>query len=57
MIHSLTEVAAEKQFLTNSLANNVIKLACTTPETYRAIIKQCKEQDIYYHTYHLKGGY
>jgi len=54
MIKSLTGVAAEEQFLTKSLANNVIKLVCTTPETYRAIIKHCKEQDIYYHTYQLK---
>ena len=54
MIKSLTEVAAEEQFLTKSLANNVIKLVCTTPETYRAIIKHCKEQNIYYHTYQLK---
>jgi 3-methyladenine DNA glycosylase AlkC len=54
MIQSLTEVVAEEQFLTKSLANNVIKLACTTPDTYRAIIKHCKEQNIYYHTYQLK---
>ena len=33
MIKSLTEVDAEEQFLAKSLANNVIKLACTTPET------------------------
>ena len=54
MIKSLTEVADEEQFLTKSLPNNVIKLACSTQETYRAIIKHCKEQNIYYHTYQLK---
>ena len=42
MIKSLSEVSAIEQFLTKSLANNVIKLVCTTPETHRAIIKPCK---------------
>jgi hypothetical protein len=54
MIKSLTEVAAEEQFLTKSLNNNVVKLACSTPDTYTAIIKHCQEQNIYYHTYQLK---
>jgi len=54
MIKSLTDVAEEEQFLTKCLTNNVIKLACSTSETNRAIIKHCKEQDIYYHTYQLK---
>ena len=53
MIKSLTEVA-EEQFLTKSLTNNVIKLACSAPDIYRAIIKHCNEQNIYYHTYQLK---
>ena len=53
MIKRLTEVADEEQFLTKNLPNNVIKLACSTPETYRTIIKYCKEQNIYYHTYQL----
>ena len=53
MIKSLTEVVEEEQFFTKSLSTNV-KLACSTPDTYRAIIKHCKEQNIYYHTYQLK---
>jgi hypothetical protein len=36
------------------LANDVIKLNCTTPETYRKIIKHFKGNNTYYHTYHLK---
>jgi hypothetical protein len=54
MIKRLTAVAKEDQFLTKSLNNNVIKLARSTPDTYRAIIKHCKEQNIYYHPYQLK---
>jgi len=52
MIKRLKEVAEEEQFLTKILPNNVIKLACSTPETYRDI-KYCKEQIISYHTYQL----
>jgi hypothetical protein len=55
MIKSLTEVAEEEQFLTKSLTNNVIKLACTTPETYRAITKHCKEKKLLSHI-SIKGG-
>jgi hypothetical protein len=36
------------------MANNVIKLNCTTPDTYRNLIKLFKENEIYYHTYQLK---
>ena len=35
-------------------ANDIIKLNCTTPETYRKIIKHFKENNTYYHTYQLK---
>jgi len=54
MMKSLTEVVEEEQFLTKSLSNNVIKLACFTSDTYRAIIKHCRDRNIYYHTYQLK---
>jgi len=44
MIKSLTEVAEEEQFLTKSLTSNIIKLACSTPETYRAIINTARNK-------------
>ena len=50
MIKSLNEVAEEEQFFTKSLTNNLVKLACSTSDTYRAIIKHCKEQNILPHT-------
>ena len=53
MMKSLTEVV-EEQFYTKSLANNVIKIVCLTPDTYRKIVTHCKERNIYYHTYQLK---
>ena len=54
MMKSLTEAVEEEQFLTKSLTNNVIKIMCLTSDTYRKIVKHCKEKNIYYHTYQLK---
>jgi len=54
MIKSISEVAEDVQYFTKSMANNVIKLSCTTPDTYRNLIKHFKEKGIYYHTYQLK---
>jgi hypothetical protein len=36
------------------MANNVIKISCLTPETYRILIKHFKETNAYYNTYQLK---
>ena len=54
MIKSITDVAEEEQFYTKTLANNVIKLSCSTPSTYRAIVKNLKDKNIYFPTYQLK---
>ena len=54
MIKSISEVAEDEQCFTRSMANNVIKLTCTTPDTYRNLIKHFKEKGICYHTYQLK---
>ena len=54
MITSINEVAEVEQFRTKSMANNVIQLTCTTPDTYRSLIKHFKDKDIYYHNYQLK---
>jgi hypothetical protein len=54
MIDSITEIAEAEQFYTKSLANNVIKITCLTPDTYRSLIKHFKDKDIYYHTYQVK---
>jgi len=53
MIKSISEVA-EDEYFTKNMANNVIKLTCTTPDTYRNLIKHFKEKEIYYYTYQLK---
>jgi hypothetical protein len=53
MIKRIRDIAEDEQYCTKSLANDVIKLNCTTPETYRKRIKYFKE-NIFYHTYQLK---
>jgi hypothetical protein len=54
MIACISEVAADEQYSTRSMANNVIKLNCNTPDTYRNIVKHCKDKGIFFHTYQLK---
>jgi hypothetical protein len=54
MIKSIGGVAEDEQYYTKSLANNVIKLTCMTPDIYLALIKHFKENGIYYHTHQSK---
>jgi len=54
MTKHIREIAEDEQYHTKSLANDVIKLNCTTPETYRKIIKHFKQNNTYYRTYQLK---
>ena len=54
MIKRIRYVAEDEQYCTKSLSKNVIKLNCTTPETYRNHIKYFKVNNIFYHTYQLK---
>ena len=54
MINRIRNIAEDEQYSTKSLSNNVIKINCVTPETYRNLIRYLKENNIYYHTYQLK---
>jgi hypothetical protein len=54
MISRINEVAETEQVYTKSMANNVIKITCLTPDTYRTLIKHFKETNVYYHTYQIK---
>jgi len=54
MTKSITDVVEDEQFYTKTLANNVIKLSCSSPTTYRTTVKHFKEKNIYFHTYQLK---
>jgi 3-methyladenine DNA glycosylase AlkC len=55
MIKSISEIAEDEQYYTKSMANNVFKLTCTTPDTYSTLIKHFKEKGVHYHTYQLMG--
>ena len=54
MISSTNDVAEREQFYTKSMAKNVIKITCLSPDTYRTLIKRFKETNVYSHTYHIK---
>jgi hypothetical protein len=54
MIERTKYIAEDEQYCTKSLANNVIKMNCVTPETYRKLVRYSKENNIFYHTYRLK---
>jgi hypothetical protein len=54
MIKRISDIAEDEQYCTKSLAKNVIEMNCVTPETYRKLVKYCKENNIFYRTYQLK---
>ena len=54
MIKRIRDKAEDEQYCTKSLANNVIKINCTTPETYRKLVGYFKDNNIFHHTYQLK---
>ena len=54
MIKRITDIAEDEQYCTKSLENNVTKITCGTPETYRILVKYFKGNNIFYHTYQLK---
>jgi hypothetical protein len=49
MIASISEAAADEQYSTKSMAKNVIKLNCFTPDAYRNMVKHCKGKGIFFH--------
>jgi len=55
MIKRIQDIAKDEQYCTKSLANNVIKINCMAPETYRKLVKYFKENNIFYYTYQLKA--
>jgi hypothetical protein len=54
VIKRIRDIAEDKQYCTKCLANNIIKINCLTPETYRTLVKYFKENNLFYHTYQLK---
>jgi hypothetical protein len=54
MINHFAEVAEEETYSTKSMANNIIKINCNTPDTYRKLISFMKDRNIVYHSYQPK---
>jgi len=54
MIKRIRDLVEDEQYCTKSLANNVIKINCVTPETYRKLVRYLKDNNIFYDTYQLK---
>ena len=54
MIKRIRGIADDEQYCTRSMANNVIKINCLTPETYRKLVRYFKDNNKVYHTYQLK---
>jgi hypothetical protein len=54
MIKGIRDIDGDEQYCTKSLANNVIKINCMIPGTYRKLVRYFKDNNIFYHTYHLK---
>jgi hypothetical protein len=54
VIKQIIDIAEDKQYWTKSPTNNVIKINCVTPETYRKLVTYFKDNNIFYHTYQLR---
>jgi hypothetical protein len=53
MVNKLTEVIEQEQYSTKSMADNIIEINCTAPETYRKLVGFLKDNNIVHHTYQL----
>jgi hypothetical protein len=54
MISQIRELLEVKQYNTSSLINNTVKINCTTPDSYRKLVRYFKQENIVHHTYQLK---
>lgn len=54
MVNKLTEIIEQEQYSTKCMADNTIKINCTTSETYRKLVAFLKGNNIVHHTYQLK---
>jgi arsenate reductase-like glutaredoxin family protein len=54
MENKLAEIIEQEQYSTKSMADNTIKVNCTTAETYRKLVAFLKGNNIVHHTYQLK---
>nr|CAI5850793.1 unnamed protein product [Callosobruchus analis] len=54
MVNKLRGILEDEQYYTKSLADNVVKINCATPESYRKLVREFRQNNIFHHTYQLK---
>lgn len=54
MISSILTVVKEEDYVCRSLANNVVKINPKTIDSYRALVRYLRSQNIVFHTYQAK---
>lgn len=54
MVKAIHDIAEIEQYQTKTMANNMVKINATTPETYRKLVKYMKDSNIIHHTYQMK---
>lgn len=54
MVKRIEEIVNKQDYQTKTLVNNVVKINCKTSDTYRKLVKEFREKNIYHHTYQLK---
>jgi hypothetical protein len=54
MVNNMTEVIQQDQYSTKSMTDNIIKINCTAPETYRKLVGFLNDNNIVHHTHQLK---
>jgi hypothetical protein len=50
MVNKLTEVIEQNQYSTKSMADSIIEINCTAPETYRKLVGFLKDNNTVHHT-------
>jgi 3-methyladenine DNA glycosylase AlkC len=55
IIKHIKQIAEQEQYVTKSLANNVVKINCETPETYKKMVREFKAQQIYHRHLSTEG--
>jgi hypothetical protein len=54
MIVQIREQLEDEQYNTKSLINNTVKINCTTPDSYRKLVRYFKQENIVHHTHQPK---
>lgn len=54
MVKQIKNIAEDEQYFTKCLTNKVTRINWKPPETYRKLVRNFKDNNIFHHTYQLK---